>query len=159
MAYHAVHALALQFPGSATPPDVHLTSFYVGVLHHISCDWRPGNVASVSVNRALLNWFPFSHTSSRLQQSLITMNVGGLTGCEGENKSLYLWVGMWLQLELLINTISVIVPKVLAVYVGRRLWASSANSVNSCVSTCTVIVNSIPCVEWWELLLLAITTP
>ena len=25
-------ALALQFTGSATPPDVHLTSFYVGVL-------------------------------------------------------------------------------------------------------------------------------
>ena len=127
-------------------------------FHPVSCDWRPGNVASVSVNRALLNWFPFSHTSSRLQQSL---NVGGMSGCEGENnrESLYLWVGMWLQHESLINTISVIVPKVLAVYVGRRLWASSANSVNSCVSICTVTVNTIPFVECWELLLLAITTP
>ena len=32
MAYHAVHALALKFTGSATPLDVHLTSFYTGVL-------------------------------------------------------------------------------------------------------------------------------
>ena len=36
MAYHAMHALALQFSGSATPPDVHLTSFYVGVLHPLA---------------------------------------------------------------------------------------------------------------------------
>jgi len=27
VAYHAVHALVLQFTRSATPPDVHLTSF------------------------------------------------------------------------------------------------------------------------------------
>ena len=32
MAYRTVHALALQFTGSATPPEVHLTSFYVEVL-------------------------------------------------------------------------------------------------------------------------------
>ena len=28
----AVHSLALQFTGSATPPNVYLASFYVGVL-------------------------------------------------------------------------------------------------------------------------------
>ena len=32
VAYCAVHALALQFTRSATPPDVYLTSFYEGVL-------------------------------------------------------------------------------------------------------------------------------
>jgi len=32
VAYRAVHTLALQFTGSATPPNVYLTSFYVGVL-------------------------------------------------------------------------------------------------------------------------------
>ena len=29
---HRAHALALRFTGSATPPNIHLTSFYVGVL-------------------------------------------------------------------------------------------------------------------------------
>ena len=41
VAYRAVHALALQFTRSATPPDVHLASFYVGVyqaFHRVSCD-------------------------------------------------------------------------------------------------------------------------
>ena len=32
VAYRVVHALALQFTGSATLPNIHLTSFYVGVL-------------------------------------------------------------------------------------------------------------------------------
>ena len=32
VAYRAVHALALQFTGSAMPPDIHLMLFYVGVL-------------------------------------------------------------------------------------------------------------------------------
>ena len=32
VAYCVVHALALQFTGSGTLPNIHLTSFYVGVL-------------------------------------------------------------------------------------------------------------------------------
>ena len=32
VAYRTVHTLALQFTRSATPPNVYLTSFYVGVL-------------------------------------------------------------------------------------------------------------------------------
>jgi len=36
MAYRTVHALVLQFTGSATPPDVHLTSFYVTFLPGLS---------------------------------------------------------------------------------------------------------------------------
>ena len=44
-----MHALALQFTGSATPPDVHLTSFYVhvGVLpgHRLAVDLRARNEA------------------------------------------------------------------------------------------------------------------
>ena len=42
MAYRVMHVLALQFTGSATPPNVHLTSFFVGIFyqafHHVSCD-------------------------------------------------------------------------------------------------------------------------
>ena len=44
--------------GSATPPDVHLTSFYIGVLPHVSCDRRPGNEAMFDLCNYIISLIP-----------------------------------------------------------------------------------------------------